>query len=106
MDYYLVETEGLNGEPGTGGGLGKRGETDQRIMNYTGVPSVDEYLEKVEKPGGRANAKNSCLWLGGILQYAWILKTILFGSGRMKRNQADFVYEEFPILLIQSNFEK
>jgi predicted enzyme related to lactoylglutathione lyase len=53
MDYYLIETEGLEGEPGPGGGLGKREAPDQRIMNYIGVSSVDEYLEKVEKFGGK-----------------------------------------------------
>ncbi|AAM29928.1 VOC family protein [Methanosarcina mazei] len=53
MDYYLIETEGPEGESGLGGGLRKREGADQRIMNYIGVPSVDEYLEKVEKLGGR-----------------------------------------------------
>ncbi|WP_048051484.1 VOC family protein [Methanosarcina soligelidi] len=53
MDYYLIETEGPKGESGPGGGLRKREGADQRIMNYIGVPSVDEYLEKVEKLGGR-----------------------------------------------------
>ncbi len=53
MDYYLIETEGpKGGESGPGGGLRKREGADQRIMNYIGVPSVDEYLEKVEKLGG------------------------------------------------------
>ncbi|MCQ1535928.1 VOC family protein [Methanosarcina sp. KYL-1] len=53
MEYYLVETEDLEGEAGPGGGLGKRGAPDQRMMNYIGVPSVDEYLAKVEKLGGK-----------------------------------------------------
>lgn len=53
MDYYLIETEGLKGEPGPGGGLGKREMADQRIMNYIGVSSVDEYLVKIEELGGK-----------------------------------------------------
>jgi predicted enzyme related to lactoylglutathione lyase len=51
-DYYIVETKDLEGGPGIGGGLGKRGSPDQHIMNYIGVPSVDEYLEKVKSLGG------------------------------------------------------
>jgi len=53
MEYYLVETEDLEGNPGPGGGLGKREAADQRMMNYIGVTSVDEYLEKIEKLGGK-----------------------------------------------------
>ena len=48
-DYYLIETEDLNGERGVGGGLGKRGEPGQRITSYIGVNSVDEYTAEVEK---------------------------------------------------------
>ncbi|HII80847.1 MAG TPA: VOC family protein [Methanosarcina sp.] len=53
MDYYLIETKGLKGEPGPGGGLGKRETADQKIMNYIGVSSVDEYLGKIEELGGK-----------------------------------------------------
>ena len=52
-DYYLVETENLNGERGVGGGLGKRGEPGQRITSYFGVSSVDEYCVRIEKLGGK-----------------------------------------------------
>jgi uncharacterized protein len=53
VDYYLIETEDLKGEPGPGGGLGKREAKDQTIMNYIGVSSVDECLGKVEELGGK-----------------------------------------------------
>ncbi len=53
MEYYLVETEDLEGKSGAGGGLGKRGTADQRMVNYIGVSSVDEYLLKVEEFGGK-----------------------------------------------------
>jgi predicted enzyme related to lactoylglutathione lyase len=53
MEYYLVETEDLEGKLGPGGGLGKRNTADQKIVNYIGVSSVDEYLLKVEKLGGK-----------------------------------------------------
>jgi predicted enzyme related to lactoylglutathione lyase len=51
--YYLVETKDLEGNPGIGGGMGKRGMPEQKISNYIGVPSVDEYIEKVKKLGGK-----------------------------------------------------
>ena len=52
-DYYLIETKGLNGETGVGGGLGKRGDPGQRITTYIGVSSVDKYTAKVEELGGK-----------------------------------------------------
>jgi len=33
--------------------LRKRGTADQKIMNYIGVSSADEYLPEVEKLGGK-----------------------------------------------------
>ena len=53
MEYYMVETEELNGEKGVGGGLGKRGDANQKITLYIGVNSVDEYSTKVEASGGK-----------------------------------------------------
>lgn len=53
MEYYLVKTTGLDGEEGPGGGLGKRGAPEQTITNFIGVPSVDEYLTRVEELGGK-----------------------------------------------------
>lgn len=53
MEYFLFGTDDLEGNPGPRGGLGKRGTADQRIVNYIGVSSVDEYLLKVEKLGGK-----------------------------------------------------
>lgn len=51
--FYLIETKDLEGNPGTGGGMGKRGQPGQQVSNYIGVPSVDEYIEKVKKLGGK-----------------------------------------------------
>ena len=51
--YYLVETADLGGEEGVGGGMGKRERPDERITNYIGVHSVDEYAVKVEVLGGK-----------------------------------------------------
>ncbi len=50
--FYLIETRDLNGNLSVGGGMGKRKLPEQHIMNYIGVPSIEEYLTKVKKLGG------------------------------------------------------
>jgi predicted enzyme related to lactoylglutathione lyase len=52
MEYHLIATTALDGSPGLAGGMGPRGAPDQQIVNYVGVPSVAEYLEKVVQLGG------------------------------------------------------
>jgi len=52
-DYYLIETRDLDDKVSVGGGLGKRGEPGQRITTYIGVSSLDEYVARVEKLGGK-----------------------------------------------------
>ena len=52
-DYYLIETTGLDGEEGVRGGMGHRGSPEQRMTGYIGIPSVDEYAEKVTDAGGK-----------------------------------------------------
>ncbi|NPV62734.1 MAG: VOC family protein [Methanotrichaceae archaeon] len=50
MDYWLVHTgEG----PGIDGGMAKRTSPSQTTTNTIGVPSVDEYLVRIEKSGGK-----------------------------------------------------
>lgn len=53
VDYALIVTRTLSGEEGLGGGMGKREKPDERITNFVGVPSVDEYIKKAEELGGR-----------------------------------------------------
>jgi predicted enzyme related to lactoylglutathione lyase len=52
MQYDLFTTTSLDGTPGVGGGLGKRMDPSQRMMNYFGVPSVDAAAKKVKSLGG------------------------------------------------------
>jgi predicted enzyme related to lactoylglutathione lyase len=52
IEYYFIETADKDGK-GVAGGMGKRGAPDQRITNYIGVDSVDEYMEKVKSLGGK-----------------------------------------------------
>jgi predicted enzyme related to lactoylglutathione lyase len=53
MEYFFIETTDEKGNKGVAGGMGKRGSPEQRITNYIGVDSVDEYMKKVEELGGK-----------------------------------------------------
>ena len=53
VEYYLIGTAGLDGQTGVGGGMAKRNKPDDKITNFIGVSSVDEYITKVEKLGGQ-----------------------------------------------------
>lgn len=56
VEYYLFNTEDLEGKNGVGGGLGKREKADDKITTYIGVTSIDEYLLKIEELGGKVLA--------------------------------------------------
>lgn len=53
VPYYLIGTTDLDGKESVGGGLAKRASPDQKITNFVGVPSVEEYIEKVKELGGK-----------------------------------------------------
>lgn len=54
MNYYLIETQDLEGNSGLGGGMAKRENTGQTgITNYICVNSVIDSLEKVKALGGK-----------------------------------------------------
>jgi len=50
MDYWIITT---CGEKPVGGGMMKRQNPQQTIINYIDVPSVDKYASVVEKLGGK-----------------------------------------------------
>lgn len=53
--YQLIATRGLDGKPGTGGGMTKRDEPGRGgITNYFGVTSIETALQQVVALGGRA----------------------------------------------------
>ncbi len=52
-DYYLIGTEDLEGKPGVGGGLGRRGDPSQRITAYIGVDDIEAYSKKTKEIGGQ-----------------------------------------------------
>jgi len=51
MDYWLITT-GKDDEPGIDGGLGKRTELGPSTVNTINVPSVDDFIRKIEENGG------------------------------------------------------
>ncbi len=51
MDYWLVTTG--EGVPGIDGGIGKRMSPELTTVNAIDVPSVDEFLEKITRNGGK-----------------------------------------------------
>src|SRR5512136_3203500 len=53
MQYNLITTTNLEGSPGVGGGMGKRMDPSQRMMNYFGVKSIDASIQEVKRLGGK-----------------------------------------------------
>jgi predicted enzyme related to lactoylglutathione lyase len=53
IEYYSITTKTLDDEEGFGGGLTKREQPQQTITVYIEVQSMDKYIAKVKKLGGR-----------------------------------------------------
>ena len=53
LEYYLIQTDTPEGKKGITGGIAKREKAYQKITNFIQVPSIDEYIEKVETLGGQ-----------------------------------------------------
>jgi predicted enzyme related to lactoylglutathione lyase len=51
IDYWLVMT-GPEDQPGIDGGIARRSESMPVVVNSIDVPSLDEYVAKVEAAGG------------------------------------------------------
>lgn len=52
-EYYLITTTDEQGNIGVGGGMAKREQPGDAITNFIDVPSIDEYIPKVEQLGGK-----------------------------------------------------
>lgn len=50
-DFSYIDTGGADASPD--GGLGQRQGPEHAVVNYMGVDSVDKFLKKVEKLGGK-----------------------------------------------------
>jgi predicted enzyme related to lactoylglutathione lyase len=53
MENWSITTTDHNGKEALGGGMSKRQMPQQQITNFIDVRSVDEYLSKVERLGGK-----------------------------------------------------
>jgi predicted enzyme related to lactoylglutathione lyase len=53
MEYWHFETNDLNGNKGITGGMMKRQSPDHSIINYITVSSINEYVSKIERSGGK-----------------------------------------------------
>jgi predicted enzyme related to lactoylglutathione lyase len=61
MDYWMILTGKEEGQMGIDGGLMKRQDPQQQIIIYIDVPSVDEYLKKVEILGGQVRMPKTAI---------------------------------------------
>ena len=86
LEYYMIETTYLNGEQGIGGGMAKREMPDQRITNFIEVPSVDEYIVKIEKLGGKVVEPKTVLPEWGYLAVCLDTENNLFGIWEENEN--------------------
>ena len=53
MENWSITTTDHNGNEALGGGMSKRQMPQQQITNFIDVKSVDEYISKVERLGGK-----------------------------------------------------
>ncbi len=53
MDYWMINTKTSENEPGINGGMMARQNPQHSPVNYIDIPSVDEYMTKVENLGGK-----------------------------------------------------
>ena len=51
-DYWLITT-GEEGEPGINGALMKRMDPSASTINTVGVPSLEDFMERVKEGGGK-----------------------------------------------------
>ena len=53
MEYYNITTKDEKGKEGIAGGIGQRELSEQKITNFIGVSSINEYIKKIENLGGK-----------------------------------------------------
>ena len=77
VDYWLATT-GAEGEPGIDGAIVQR-MNGRGTINSIGVPSVDEYIRKVEAAGGRVAMPKQTVPGVGYVAYCTDTEGNLFG---------------------------
>ena len=53
MEYYNITTKDEKGNEGIAGGIVQRELPEQKITNFIGVSSINEYIKKIENLGGK-----------------------------------------------------
>jgi predicted enzyme related to lactoylglutathione lyase len=76
VDYWLITTG--KDEPGIDGALGRRGEIMEGA-NTINVPSVDEYISKIEASGGKVVAPKNTVPGVGYVAYCQDTEGATFG---------------------------
>lgn len=81
IDYWLVTTG--EGGPGIDGGLMKRPAPGYPVVNTIDVPSIDEYVKKVEAKGGKITMPKMAVTGIGWMAYCTDPEGNLFGIMEM-----------------------
>ena len=86
-EYWHIDTGGADDSPD--GALKKRKQTEEPVVNYISVDSVDKFADKIAKLGGKiCMAKPPCRrWV--ISLYARILRAMPLDFGRAIRRQPE-----------------
>ena len=84
MEYWHLDTGGSDGTPD--GGLMKRQSPQQGITNYIGVPSVDEFVAKVQKLGGKVCMPKTAVSQMGYFAICHDTENNTFGLWQMDKN--------------------
>lgn len=77
--YHLIETSGLDGAKGIGGGMSKREGRQSGMINYIGVASVDESCKQITGLGGKIVQPKQALPGWGYLALCLDTEDNLFG---------------------------
>ncbi|HEY8470834.1 MAG TPA: VOC family protein [Longimicrobiales bacterium] len=78
MEYWLLTT-GSPDQPGIDGGLMRRQAPGQGTVNTVDVPSVDEYIARIEQAGGKVVAPKMEIPGVGWLAYCQDTEGNVFG---------------------------
>ena len=89
MDFYLISTTNLDGTPGVGGGLGKRMDPSQRMMNYFGVQSIDAAMGQVQKLAAKSSHRRWRCLQWATLPTALTPRGTPSGSGKRIRKRSE-----------------
>ena len=85
MEYWVVKT-GENGTPGINGGLARRMPGQIGMINTIDIPSIDEYIIKIQSNGGQVLVPK--MEIPGVGHYATCMDTEGNIFGIIQMNQS------------------